>query len=158
MTRYRMLALSTALTLSLATASLPVGATGIPVFDASNFAQQIQNVMHQVTQIQHMVTQIDNQVKALQGSAFSLSPQLTSSLSQIQETLNSATALTHNPKRRDAFAEAVGFREPGKPSSNSQRSSSHFSENFSGQGVEPSFSMARMIWCLSASSLRIRWP
>ena len=92
MTRFRALALSTALTLSLATAALPARSTGIPVFDASNFAQQIQNVMHQVTQVQHMVTQIDNQMQALQGSAFTLSPQLTSTLGQLQTTLNSATA------------------------------------------------------------------
>ena len=75
----------------------PAMAGGIPVYDAANFAQNVQEVMHALTQINHQVTMIDNQIRAVQGSAFTLSPQVTTSLMQMKQTLGKATALTHDP-------------------------------------------------------------
>ncbi len=93
--RQRLLGAAMALALAVSTGQSYAG--GIPVFDGAAVAQAIQNVVHQVSQINNQVQMIQNQINALKGSPFTLAPQVVQSLMQMKNTLDQATALTHNP-------------------------------------------------------------
>ncbi len=84
----------------LLASAAPTRAGGIPVFDATNLAQSIQQTAHQMTQISHMVAQIRHQtemVRLLVNSEWStLGAMLAGQDDDLNEIMSATSSLSYS--------------------------------------------------------------
>jgi P-type conjugative transfer protein TrbJ len=113
--RFRHLAASTALALSLALAPPPAVAQLI-VFDPSNFSQnvltaarELQQVTNQITSLQNQAQMLINQARNLASLPYSSLQQLQSSIQRTQQLLAQAQNIAYNVQQIDrAFQTTYG--------------------------------------------------
>lgn len=87
------IALSTALALSLVTASAPPARAQLTVIDPANLAQSITQVSHMIEQVRNQVRQIEQATAMLRQNPLQLSPELSASIAEARELFQSVQGI-----------------------------------------------------------------